>query len=687
MACDSKNPEALRASLVTLRQKEGAMKRDEYRRVIAAASELGMVDVVHDLLSKAREEGRETTHIHNAAISGFGKAGEWERSLEVLRKMPIGRDVVSYNAALSTCVANKASHQLPRLLEEMHQDKIRRNTITYNIIIQERAETKGLEAALRVLKDMDEVGVKKDSFTFSNLIAACQPTGNWEMAISLLQRMRFESIRPSNVPYSAAISVCERAGVWEPALELLKDMHTTGIKPSQITLSAAISAFRHQPKLTNAVKTFQFMKVMGDRFSKKTYGSLMSAYASQGYWQDALDLLAEMDLNEVRPNTVIIASILEACLKAHEENKALELFKRFRNLGLPIDASSYELALDACRRGEGMEYEAELLCEDMKKEPFGLSTRAYNMIITMGSNNWNRRLDLFDNMESLGLRRDAFSYQEAFRAAQEGGAWERGLELIEQMEKERVDGTAMTYVAAIDSVHESAPMEALRLFDTIKDRRSLIANDLVVAAALRACASAKDGKRALDIVNYVVSMGLPKTVPIYTAALAAVKTSEGEDVAMELFKEASNYIQDNEDSLDLSTIRNFRSNNVDLRQKLWKDTWKQINSAPVEIEPEGQFTERFSRPKEYETLAVSEVFGEEDKMDADEVIRNLQKEGLVELEDMENVPEEIGNSLEEEWEALEKLSEEEIEGEEWEEIDPMSIPELAQALRDQEQQK
>jgi len=198
LACDHNDANELRNLIKELRSKKGAMKRDEYRRAISAAAQLNMIEMVEDLLINARQDGRETTHLHNAAITGFGKAENWEKALEVLRTMPIEKDVVSFNAALSACQHNKAWHKIPSLLGDMARVGVRRNTITYNIMIRERARSKGLESALEVLNEMDEVGVRKDVYTFTNAISACVHSGSWNTAFNLLRLMRQSGIRPTN---------------------------------------------------------------------------------------------------------------------------------------------------------------------------------------------------------------------------------------------------------------------------------------------------------------------------------------------------------------------------------------------------------------------------------------------------------------------------------------------------------
>jgi len=677
IAREHKNSLDLQKGIKLLQAKEGQMKRDEYRRVIGAAAELNLVDEVQSLLKSAHEAGRETTHLYNAAISGLGRAGNWQKSLEVLRSMEIPKDAVTFNAALSACQLNGISEQIPRILNDMREARIRRSTVTYNILLQERAKNEGVASALRVLDEMDEAGVAKDIFTFTSAITACQGSGSWETAFNLLRLMRQAGIRPTNAPYCAAISVCQKAGVWEPALDILKEMHSLGLKPNQITLSAAISAFRHQPSLVNALKTFQFMKIQGARANSKTYGSLMTAFRSKGMWEKAVELLDEMRGSMTNPSSKMVNMALEACVRANNPQAALELLKRAKE-EMEIDSRSYHICMKACKNG-GLIYHAEDILSQMSREEHGISTRVYNTYLELVARDKPAEmLQLFLSMEEEGIRKDAFTYNVAMNTYKKEGRWEKAVSLLEDMKSRGVEPDQRSFSYAIDSCAIEAPNLALALFSQMK-KLNVERNHFVYSSVLKACIATKDASQALIFLREMEDEKIEKSMGVYTNAIEALKQAGETKLAMQLYLEGNQKIQDSEK--ELPGASQFKAQHIDLRQAHWKETWKKLRDN-TPIEPEGKFTSRFAQPIQFlKSEPSKDVDLPEFTLNEDDgVVLKLQEQGLIESVLAQNNDDESSSDIDEAWE---EVGEKDADEEEWEEIDPMLIPEIAEALSKQ----
>jgi len=58
-----------------------------------------------------------------------------------------------------------------------------------------------------------------------------------------------------------------------------------------------------------------------------TYGALISALEKAGKWRAALDLYDEMLDDEIKPNSFIFTSVLNACERGRQWDRATEIFQ------------------------------------------------------------------------------------------------------------------------------------------------------------------------------------------------------------------------------------------------------------------------------------------------------------------------------------------------------------------------
>mmetsp|Transcript_10933 Transcript_10933/g.21710 ORF Transcript_10933/g.21710 Transcript_10933/m.21710 type:complete len:463 (+) Transcript_10933:1-1389(+) len=455
------------------------------------------------------------------------------------------------------------------------------------------------------------------------------------------------------------------------------------------------------------------MKLKGETSHPKTYGSMMSAYASKGMWADALDLLDSMLESGAVPNPITLNLAIESCIEGKEYRRALDVYYEAKANQQPVDEVTHRLVMEACRRGR-MAPQATMLLESMAQESFGVTTSAFNVYINLvgSTREWEEAVALFEEMDERGLQRDIFSYNAVIASCMKAGAWEKSLEMLDLIKANAgVEPNGFTYSATISACAQDAPTQALMLFQDMK-AVGLSPTEFSYCAALNACKASKDPASTRFILSEAMdwlkssssssssspssSSSLSLGIPVYTCAIEALLALGDTDEAMALYLEANDIIQ--ESGRDVEGAVNFRAATVELRQRHWKDTWREIQSSPAMVEPEGIFTERWSRPTELDApdqvvhnnirdvLRASPEHAEEEarqvmkEIDEDEVIRRLQEQGVVDVVRAMQQGEEQEQEQQMD-EGVIVVAEEDI-GEEWEEVDPLEIPEIRKALND-----
>ena len=148
-----------------------------------------------------------------------------------------------------------------------------------------------------------------------------------------------------------------------------------------------------------------------------TYSSVINACAKGGEWQRALGLLDEMRSRGLVPDEITYNSVINACAKGDESQRALNLLDEMRSRGLVPNVITYNSVINACAKG----------------------------------GEWQRALNLLDEMRSHGLVPDEITYSSVIDACAKG-KWQCALDLVRRNAAAQFDaGFGHSYDAALNA--------------------------------------------------------------------------------------------------------------------------------------------------------------------------------------------------------------------------------------------
>ncbi|CAN0137278.1 unnamed protein product [Scytosiphon promiscuus] len=418
---------------------------------------------------------------YSAAITACGNSGEWRRAvalLRVMREQGVPPNVVSYNAAAHACVGGRKRHRKGRL-----------NGAGAGAKPPAGAEEEGWALVLALMAEMRKEGVDADVFTFSTAITAC---GN-------RRRRQRTPIAPDVVSVNAAIAACGRAGQWERALDLLDRMTAragggpsgpVGMEQSEVGLGSSPrnsgdSTVGLLAAATQAAVGLGTCGSAGDSNSDvETAGSTQSGLA----WPAA--------------DSVSFNSAMEACANAGRWQEGIKLLPRMLEVGVRPNVCSYAAHL-ACLRAGGLWERALLVLEEMSA-----------------------------GREAGGVQPDLGCYAAVMSTLGEVGKWEQALDLLRLLQRKGVAGAsawtaeqgvggggAAAGAASLDAEeHRAAEAKGGRA--AISSSPSAGPNLVCYNAALAACAKAREGGAALELLEEMEGRGVFDTASFNCAMLA-----------------------------------------------------------------------------------------------------------------------------------------------------------------------
>lgn len=368
--------------------------------------------------------------------------------------------VVSYNAAAHACVGDRKSRRESR---GSGGDDAK----------PPGSDEEGWVLVLGLMAEMRAEGVAPDAFTFTTAITACGKAGQWERALGLLEEMEGVwqtpeeggqhspvAIAPNVAAINAAISACARAGQAERALGLLNRM-----------------AAQEGGGLVGSIR-------IGDGVERQDKSKPASSTPRWGASEEGSAWPAA--------DSVSFNSAMEACAIPGWWEEGAALLSRMQEAGVRPDVCSYGAHL-ACLRAGGQWQRAHQVLEEMRT---GAEVNG-----------------------GVGVRPDLGCYAVVMSTLGEAGRWEQALELLRFLQKQGTAGEA--------AWAGTAGWDAERLVAEASGGRAAISSSPAVGpnlvcynAALTACARAREGQAALNLLEEMEARGIFDTASFNCAMLA-----------------------------------------------------------------------------------------------------------------------------------------------------------------------
>ena len=436
----------------------------------------------------------------NAAITACGRAGQWQRALDLLRRMIPPPSVTSSEPAASPGREGQGHG---------HGDKQEERIRPVFLEVPGGAQGSDPSAGRQGLS-----WPAPNVVSFNAAMEACAKAGRWREGMTLLSDLRegwgaAAGVRPDVRSYAAVLACLRAGGQWENALELLEEMEGGGLAlPDVGCYGAVMSALGEAGEWERALRLLRRLQ----RRDEETAGT--TAAEKMGNQSGVLTGLATATDAAVGPNLVCYNAALAACARARAHTPALSLLEEMEGRGV-FDTRSFNCAMHACRSPGQWRKATELLGRMVKGD------RARGLSVGGGGRGGEA---LAERHATLLLPcPDAYSFASAITACGGSGQFEMALEILRDMRVSAgIRPTPVVYNAAI-----AALVRAVNRLDAAS-----AAGDGAGASTTESWKHA----RAL-LVEMRDDVGIEPTVETYNAVLAVCQRAGAWEGALKVLEE------------------------------------------------------------------------------------------------------------------------------------------------------
>eukprot|EP01018_Ginkgo_biloba_P037423 Gb_09406 [translate_table: standard] len=283
----------------------------------------------------------QTATLGSKLVNMYAKCGRLENARLVFDKLH-DRNVFIWNAIIGGYAGSNPCKEAVTLYYQMRQTSIQPDKFTFSSVLKACASLSALQEGKEIHYHIVKTGFESDVFVGSALIHMYSKCGS-----TLYARKVFDKIpRRDVVLWNAMIAGYTHNRDASEALTLLSEMQSTDVKPNSITMLSVLSACAYLGALHQGDSIHGFIIKNGfessifvgtalidmyvrcgnienarrvfDKISKTdvvSWNAMIAGYAYNGHVNEALTLISEMHLMDIKPNSITMVSVLPACAR------------------------------------------------------------------------------------------------------------------------------------------------------------------------------------------------------------------------------------------------------------------------------------------------------------------------------------------------------------------------------------
>eukprot|EP01018_Ginkgo_biloba_P031205 Gb_32921 [translate_table: standard] len=387
--------------------------------------------------------------VWNSLVAMYAKCGNIDGAQQMFDKMS-KRNVVSWNAMIGGCVQNGLANNALVLFHQMQLADVTPDLVTIESVLQACAHLGDLQQGKWIHDYVIRSGFELDTFVGNSLIIMYTKCGSTKVARQFFDKMSRKNV----VSWNAMIAGYADNGCANEALILFHQMQLANVTPDMVTMISVLQAcanlgnlqegkwihdyiirsgFESDDFVGNSLVTMytkcgciEIAHQLFEKMSKRnvvSWNAMIAGYAQNGEANEALTLFHQMQLANVDPNSVTVASVLPACayLAALQQGKWIHAF--IIRKGFESDVFVGTALVDMYAKCESIEI-ARQVFDDMYER----NVVTWNAMIAGYSQEGhvNETLKLFHLMQVADVKPDTVTMASVLQACAYSGALQQG---------------------------------------------------------------------------------------------------------------------------------------------------------------------------------------------------------------------------------------------------------------------
>ncbi|XP_076894809.1 pentatricopeptide repeat-containing protein At3g63370, chloroplastic-like [Bidens hawaiensis] len=294
-------------------------------------------------------------YVINSLMGMYAKCKDSNLAKLLFEKLDERTDVVSWNSIISAYSASGLSLEALKLFREMQTYNVLPNVYTFVATLNACDESLYLIFGKELHAFLLKSGLYQDTHVTNALIVMYTKCGKMREAESIFYSMDGKE----SIIWNSLLSGFVQNGLYDDAVDLFHQMQKAGQKPDLYSILSIISAVSRLRILLNGleihaysmkrmmISDLQVCNTLVDMYTKCgkmnyaealfesikykdniSWTTIISGYAQNGYYSRALSSFRQAQINRIETDSVLLASILQACGELKSNSVVREIHAR-----------------------------------------------------------------------------------------------------------------------------------------------------------------------------------------------------------------------------------------------------------------------------------------------------------------------------------------------------------------------
>lgn len=321
----------------------------------------GFLTLAEKIFNRTEKWTRESC---SSMIFGYNEKGLNAKCIELFREMQhlgIEADSNSLVSVISSC-CQLGAICLGRSLHGYVTKSLRDENISvYNALIDMYGKSGHLTIAQRIFS-----WAHGDVITWNTLISSHIHNRNFTEAMTIFDKMISEDLNPNSATLVMVLSACSHLASLQKGEEIHQYIKERGLEINLSLATALVDMYAKCGQLEQSRELFDSMPEK-DVIS---WNVMISGYGMHGHAKSAIEIYQEMEVSNLKPNSLTFLSLLSACNHSGLVEEGKHLFYKMQDYSLKPNLKHYACMVDLLGRS-GLLQEAEALVMSMPISPDG----------------------------------------------------------------------------------------------------------------------------------------------------------------------------------------------------------------------------------------------------------------------------------------------------------------------------
>ncbi|KAI0565218.1 hypothetical protein FGB62_21g421 [Gracilaria domingensis] len=344
-------------------------------------------------------------------------------------------------------------------LAEISHRELQMDSVLLNSAIDALVRCNDLATAMRMLSD-DANKPLLDVASYNTIIKGFARRGLVANAFGVIDTMKATRCSPNQVTRNTLLSACVQAGDFDRAWRLIDDKEA-GLPPiNSSPTTPALDASPAPPQRRNAEQNDSSSLQLTIAMT-----SLMSGLADAGKVDEALKLFNRMKEKNIPPSSITYASIISACFRNKECDRAREMFQSFVDddvISLEV-CNAYMSGLCNSRQAENVQLAATVLGDMLSRKLHVFpDIHSFNCLLDglVGISNFEQAEHTMKLMHANKVRPTIASFTILMKGYSDSGQYGQAKRTFRELSRRRVRPDRIALNAFINVCVRSGDMAA-----------------------------------------------------------------------------------------------------------------------------------------------------------------------------------------------------------------------------------